>query len=232
MGRLREETAWTPRRDATRSSGDARLNIGCPPRRGSGDRPMCGHGGEPTVAASKKGGLDAPHAVRALDARHRVRQHPRHHGDRCERLAGPGCRRDHDAARVVGAGPGLRAVRDVHRDGDGRPQPGTTPTGAVQFKVDTVDVGGPVVLVAGRATYTTSSLSIATHEVAAVIPKHIVRRQRGQAHHRHGQEGRRERRGDGVAQSGGRRPGRHVRRRRHGRRARSGRARGPGAVLR
>jgi hypothetical protein len=50
------------------------------------------------------------------------------------------------------------------------PNPGTTPTGAVQFKVDTLDVGGPVPLDAGgRATYTTSSLSIRTHDVVAVF---------------------------------------------------------------
>ncbi len=42
-----------------------------------------------------------------------------------------------------------------------------TPTGTVQFYVDTVIAGGPVMLTNGVASYTTSSLSAGTHVVTA-----------------------------------------------------------------
>ncbi|HEY2587375.1 MAG TPA: Ig-like domain repeat protein [Tepidisphaeraceae bacterium] len=44
---------------------------------------------------------------------------------------------------------------------------GPTPTGSVQFSVDGTPVGGPVTLVNGVATYSTNSLSVADHTVAA-----------------------------------------------------------------
>lgn len=40
-------------------------------------------------------------------------------------------------------------------------------TGTVQFKIDNVNVGGPVTLNAGVATFTTSALTIGTHSVTA-----------------------------------------------------------------
>src|SRR5262249_24020739 len=42
-----------------------------------------------------------------------------------------------------------------------------TPTGTVDFFVDGSDVSGPVALSGGSATYSTSSLSVGTHTVAA-----------------------------------------------------------------
>ncbi|HXP08168.1 MAG TPA: Ig-like domain repeat protein [Acidobacteriaceae bacterium] len=49
------------------------------------------------------------------------------------------------------------------------PTAGTSvPTGAVQFSVDGTAVGGPVTLVNGAATFTSSTLTIGTHSVKAV----------------------------------------------------------------
>ena len=45
--------------------------------------------------------------------------------------------------------------------------PNATPTGTVQFSVDGVNVGTPVSLSGGVATYTTSSLTLGSHTVAA-----------------------------------------------------------------
>ena len=42
-----------------------------------------------------------------------------------------------------------------------------TPTGTVQFKIDGVNAGGPVTLVGGVATVTTSELTVGTHSVTA-----------------------------------------------------------------
>jgi CSLREA domain-containing protein len=42
-----------------------------------------------------------------------------------------------------------------------------TPTGTVQFKIDGVNAGGPVTLVGGVATVTTSALTVGTHSVTA-----------------------------------------------------------------
>ena len=42
-----------------------------------------------------------------------------------------------------------------------------TPTGTVQFKIDGSNVGGPVTLIGGVATVTTSALTVGTHSVTA-----------------------------------------------------------------
>jgi len=44
---------------------------------------------------------------------------------------------------------------------------GSSPTGTVQFAIDGSNVGSPVALSSGHATYATSTLSVATHTVAA-----------------------------------------------------------------
>ena len=48
------------------------------------------------------------------------------------------------------------------------------PTGSVQFKVDGADVGAPVVLSAGKATFTTAGLSKGTHTISAVFTSSSV----------------------------------------------------------
>jgi len=45
---------------------------------------------------------------------------------------------------------------------------GTTPTGTVQFNIDGSNVGSPVTLSSGTATYTTSTLTAGSHTVIAV----------------------------------------------------------------
>jgi hypothetical protein len=45
---------------------------------------------------------------------------------------------------------------------------GSSPTGTVQFQIDGSNVGSPVALVGGQATYTTSALTAATHPVVAI----------------------------------------------------------------